>query len=310
MSVVYHTNSWAGDRRTGQHWAGDLPANAAHQYLTELTAILEKNDWNFSPENTKVLMLTHNVLAEEQGYKNFADVFDRNDLFIKKEDKYVAFFVNVLEPLCIAYKEKRYGEMFSVLGGRKPHVISHQEKQDWAEAMDTLLELRESGSVADVLGHLRNKKHPRLPEQLEKKEQEFEEFTPEEGVDEPNHIARLRDLRSVAYAEVVAFARFSNSHTPFATKHSVKGAEFENVLVVLGRGWNQYNFGEMLGWLHGAVPPDKLDRFERARNLFYVCCSRPQKRLALLFTQELSGEALCTLDAVFDGRVHALPQIR
>lgn len=29
-------------------------------------------------------------------------------------------------------------------------------------------------------------------------------------------------------------------------KHGVKDAEFENVLVVVGRGWNKYNFGKML----------------------------------------------------------------
>ena len=28
-----------------------------------------------------------------------------------------------------------------------------------------------------------------------------------------------------------------------STQHGVKGAEFENVLVIIGRGWNQYNFG-------------------------------------------------------------------
>lgn len=34
--------------------------------------------------------------------------------------------------------------------------------------------------------------------------------------------------------------------TSFATQHSVKGAEFENVLVVLGGGWNHYNWPLLL----------------------------------------------------------------
>ena len=84
------------------------------------------------------------------------------------------------------------------------------------------------------------------------------------------------------------------------TKHGVKGAEFENVLVVVGRGWNQYNFGEMLE-LAGAsvIPVAKEEAFERNRNLFYVACSRPQKRLAILFTQLLSPEAIATLESWF-----------
>lgn len=76
----------------------------------------------------------------------------------------------------------------------------------------------------------------------------------------------------------------------------MKGAEFENVLVVVGRGWNQYNFGEMLEFAGAQmIPADKQDSFERNRNLFYVACSRPQKRLAILFTQALSPAALATL---------------
>jgi DNA helicase-2/ATP-dependent DNA helicase PcrA len=37
-----------------------------------------------------------------------------------------------------------------------------------------------------------------------------------------------------------------NEPTPFATKHGVKGEEYENVIVVVGRGWNQYNFSDFL----------------------------------------------------------------
>src|SRR3546814_9656565 len=86
----------------------------------------------------------------------------------------------------------------------------------------------------------------------------------------------------------MALDRFIDGHTPFATKHGVKGAEFENVLVVVGRGWNKYNFAQMLEWIDAGPPPDKLEFFENNRNLFYVACSRPKVRLALLFTQVLT----------------------
>src|SRR3546814_1202712 len=73
--------------------------------------------------------------------------------------------------------------------------------------------------------------------------------------------------------------RFIDGHTPFATKHGVKGAEFENVLVVVGRGWNKYNFAQMLEWIDAGPPPDKLEFFENNRNLFYVACSRPKVQI-------------------------------
>ena len=120
----------------------------------------------------------------------------------------------------------------------------------------------------------------------------------------PQSVADLEKFRVVPYAEVRALRRYLDGHSPFETKHGVKGAEFENVLVVIGRGWNQYNFGEMLE-LAGAqaVPATKQAAFERNRNLFYVACSRPKRRLALLFTQQLSATAMSTLEQWFGADV-------
>ena len=79
----------------------------------------------------------------------------------------------------------------------------------------------------------------------------------------------------------------------------MKGAEFENVLVILGRGWNQYNWNQFLEWFPDRYPKDKEDSYLRNRNLFYVACSRPKRNLALLFTQELSQSAINTLESWF-----------
>ncbi len=62
----------------------------------------------------------------------------------------------------------------------------------------------------------------------------------------PPALVELEKFREVPYVEVKALRRYLDGHSPFETEHGVKGAEFENVLVVIGRGWNQYNFDEML----------------------------------------------------------------
>ncbi len=41
----------------------------------------------------------------------------------------------------------------------------------------------------------------------------------------------------------------------------MKGAQFENVLVVIGRGWNNYNFVDMLEWMGTEVPKGRQDAF-------------------------------------------------
>jgi DNA helicase-2/ATP-dependent DNA helicase PcrA len=135
------------------------------------------------------------------------------------------------------------------------------------------------------------------------------EFDPEAGEDMPRALKELGDLRAVSYREIVALCRYLSGHSPFETKHGVKGAEFENVLVVVGRGWNRYNFNEMLELARNAaqVPANKQAAFERNRNLFYVTCSRPKRRLAVLFTQELSDAAMQTVAGWFgDANVEPL----
>ena len=101
------------------------------------------------------------------------------------------------------------------------------------------------------------------------------------------------------FKELIAFEKYIKNHTPFSTKHGVKGAEFDNVLVVLGRGWNLYNWDQLFMWLHTTCPENKRDALERNRNLFYVACSRPKHHLAVLITQHLSDESLALLNQWF-----------
>ena len=314
----FHTNSWKGARRTGAgggHWKGDLPAEEAHRYLDLCTEYLKSAGWDFSAEKTKVLLLTHNGLAAEQGYLDLAKIFPFTDAYIKAADEHVAFLTKKIEPALDAYKRHRYGEMFDILGDEAPRFRSYKEKAQWSAAMDRLGELREGGTIGDVLDHLSTTGYPRLPEKVYRREKENRDFVAVAGEEMPNHIARLQKLRALPYAQMISLTSFLEGHTPFATKHSVKGDEFENVLVVLGRGWNKYNFNEFLD--HAATPAaikaDKVEAYERNRNLFYVCCSRAKVRLALLFTQELSTASLRSLQDwfgtgdVFDVGFEAFP---
>lgn len=116
FAKVFHSNRFIGQRRTGGHWGGDLPAADAHRYLSALRGMLANNGWDFSPKNTKILMLTHNVLAAEQHYSQILDVFEFNDSLLKKEDPHIAFTADIVEPACAAFTAGKYGEMFSVIG--------------------------------------------------------------------------------------------------------------------------------------------------------------------------------------------------
>ncbi len=70
---------------------------------------------------------------------------------------------------------------------------------------------------------------------------------------------------------------------------------------MLWRGWNQYNWNQMLEFMENGYPNNKKDSFERNRNLFYVACSRAKHNLTLLITQQLSADALARLSYLFGG---------
>ncbi len=297
---IFHSNNWIGTRQTGAHWGGDLPSEVSHDSLVRTQAILTEDGWTFSADSTKILMLTHRVLAAEQGYSSLPSVFRYSDAFTAKDHPYIEYLVDVLEPACDAYESRKFGTMFEAIGAKFPHVRKASDKAAWARAMDELIALRARGTVGDVLDHLKSARRPRLPDSIEDKERELKAFVPSEAEPMPEALAEIEKFRAVPYSEIKALRAYHSGFSPFETKHGVKGAEFENVLVVVGRGWNRYNFGEMLD-LAGSriIPAAKQDAFERNRNLFYVACSRPKRRLALLFTQQLTPTAISTLGRWF-----------
>ena len=294
---VYHSNNFCGQRQTGSHWAGDLPPDDAHNYLAMLRDQLTASGWDFSPQNTKILMLTNNVLATEQHYSQILGVFKYNDALLKKEDPHVAFLADTVEPACAAFVDRRFGEMLSVIGSRAT-LSNIKEKRVWARDMKILVALRGTGKIGDVIDLLKETCRPRLPDAVLQTENKLVNASQEE-ISDSLTLQQIEKLRPIPYSELISVAKFINDHTPFSTKHGVKGAEFENILVVLGRGWNQYNWNQFLEWFPDRYPANKEVSYIRNRNLFYVVCSRPKKNLALLFTQKLSADALATLEEWF-----------
>ena len=201
---VFHTNNWRGTRLTGNHWKGDLPSEVAHEYLENLKTQLETEGWEFSLDKSKILMLTHNVLATEQGYKNLADAFRYKESFVKKENRHVSFLIDTLEPVCIAYEKGHFGEMFSLLGRRTPLLKSLSDKETWARDMGDLLVLRQRGTIGEVIDHLILTRRPRLPESVESKERQLVEWLQDDDREENRSLSEIVKLRDVAYSELVA----------------------------------------------------------------------------------------------------------
>lgn len=307
---VFDSEKFDGERRTDRNWRDDLPAEVAHSYLQETIAKLKTKDWSFEQGKTKILMLTNNILAAEQGYSDLMSLFPENDDLLKKNNHYISYLIDVVEPACLAYSKKKYGEMFKCLNIHAPKIRKFEDKQIWSSSLNELMEARDNKTIGDVIEVLKRTKRPRLPEKLLEREARFEELKLKQRENLEDRERRDLDFqnafREIPYNELKLVEQFIEEKTLFSTQHGVKGAQFENVLIVFGCGWNHYNWNQMLEFMNNGVPEDKRDTFERWRNLFYVACSRPKKRLALLFTQKISEDSKASLGKIFEVNVESL----
>jgi DNA helicase-2/ATP-dependent DNA helicase PcrA len=87
-------------------------------------------------------------------------------------------------------------------------------------------------------------------------------------------------VKNIEFSQFQNLHRYLEGRTPFSTQHKIKGAEFDNVLVVLNNGnWAKYNFQTLL---EGVGNESVL---ARTRKLFYVCCTRAKRNLVVYYHQ-------------------------
>lgn len=259
--------------------------------LDRAQANLRENGWSLEPSETKLLFLTHRLIARKAGYGDLVGVYrERGGFFTEDllggDDQTIAFFIEKVEALADAWSRGKQGDAISVLRKGGLELGSVGAKKLLREAIEKLMAFREAGSVRDVLLHVRaSGMFPLLDElafRLDNSERDTSQMDDKEKDREKADALFYKDLFALPYAQVSAFVEFFLDHTPFATKHGVKGAEYQDVLVVLddaGANWTLYSFDK---YLTGADLPDKEQRYNRTRNLFYVACSRARRRLAVV----------------------------
>lgn len=299
--TVYHSNSWQGERLS-RNWKGQISQAATRACLEWLQNTSPSSKWIQGSKDLKVLMLTHAAIANELGYPSLPSVFGSNDSFAHKEDPVIAYLVDTVEPAIGAFVEHKYGELFRLLGTSKPTLNAPKDKQRWTECFDALMSTCNTGTIGEVLDLLNSQSLFSVPTRVAKRARELKEtllaLSPGEELGDPRRLVEYQALCSVPYAEVRGLCSYLEDKTVFSTKHSVKGAEFDDVIVVVGRGWPKYDFSKMIA-AHSLRSKPELRQsgsFLHSRNLFYVAASRAKHHLSLLFVQELSDDAVAVLE--------------
>lgn len=84
---------------------------------------------------------------------------------------------------------------------------------------------------------------------------------------------RIKKITFKQYRKSVLYLK---EFSPICTQHSVKGSEYDNVLLILESDWNKYDFNTLFG-----KGSSNSNVQLRTKKLFYVCITRVKKKLII-----------------------------
>ena len=275
--IVITCDDYTGPRRIERNLKGELPAEELKNRLSNITERIRRE--SSKDDTLKVLMITHKVLATQQGYEQLLEILA--DGLSDKEDPFLIFFMETVEPIYKALKNSNMQLLFDTLGIKRFPIKKKSEKAKWKELQQQLENARTKRAI-DVFELVKQSKLIPIPPKLDGWYHLYQEAP--ETVYASN--ASIQSFLELEYLQFAAVIDFLHPDAMFSTEHSVKGEEYDNVVFVIGRGWNLYHFETYAPMITGrsSIPKGKEASFERNRNLFYVCCSRAKKRLFLFVT--------------------------
>lgn len=187
-----------------------------------------------------------------------------------------------------AFEANDYETLTHMLGENKLAITRHAQKAQISADLRELTSVPPAENIGTVLDLAQKLGLVAKPRALRSREERAAVGELDDKGD--REVAFAVRLRDIPYREWLNFVEFRDERTPYSTQHGVKGAEFDDVLVVVDdKAWNHYNMAGMIGGTE-----KNPTRLERSRNMFYVCCSRARQRLAVVFVSDPSPQALAT----------------
>lgn len=260
--------------------------------------------------DVRLLVLVHRMAATRLGFPNlYAALNDRAPQSLSEglgdgTSWPLRPFVQHILPLMMASRSNDDFTIMSILRVNSPRLepsrlavqVASEVLGDLRQAVNTLVALMADGSqsfVGDVLRHVRDTELLRLDDR-------FAPHLLAEPVDDGHSgFANVQAFLACGVAELWSYRRYIDEESPFATHHGVKGAQFERVLVVIDdeeAAYNLYSYGKYFGFLplsdrdQEHIDAGEESVLDRTGRLFYVCCSRAVRDLAVVvFTQDVEA---------------------
>lgn len=259
--------------------------------------------------NVRLLVLVHRMAATRLGFPNlYAALNDKAPQNLSEglgdgSAWPLRPFVQHILPMMAAAKSKDQFTIMSILRAESPcleparlagQVVSEvlAALQQAVDGLVALMAEASQASVADVLRHVHDTELLRLDDRF------APHLLPEPVDDGHSGFANVQAFLACGVGEIWSYRRYINEESPFATHHGVKGAQFERVLVVIDdeeAAYNLYSYGKYFGFLplsdrdQAHIDAGEESVLDRTGRLFYVCCSRAVKDLAVVvFAQDVA----------------------
>ena len=170
--------------------------------------------------------------------------------------------------------------LFDSLGVKQYPIKTKAEKAKWKNFEINIGELRKQKAI-DVLNAVKSFGLIPIPPNVEGYMELYNS-----APDTIYNSSSIKDVLDIEYSQFLSAIEFLYPDSDFSTEHGVKGEEYDNVVFVISKGWNQYQFEKYAPMINGtiSIPDEDKATYEKNRNLFYVCCSRPKKRLVIFIT--------------------------
>lgn len=237
--------------------------------------------------NLKVLYLTHRLIAKENGYEELYQLVNRSgkaDALTKKDEDRCPFIkflyqIEELNYLC------QNNQVQTLLSTTSFEVNTFDDKVHLKHLLLRLHLMREKNNIEEIYNYV-------IQNNLLQKSQQIIDF----DLEDIDNKAYYDSLMKIQYRQVVQANKVAEEHTPFSTKHGTKGAEYDNVLVVIDDdAWRNYNFDKYF-----SDDTSNENIYNRSKNLFYVVCSRAKNNLIVLTLSNISSSSKQRIDELFN----------
>lgn len=167
--------------------------------------------------------------------------------------------LDILEEIIELYESNRFNDFLRIT---KFSIHNRNDKICLKQAIDYLVS-EDNHTIENVLKFAEVKG-------LLKEDELFSDYISNKGF---YLWERIKKITFNQYRKSVLYLK---EFSPICTQHSVKGSEYDNVLLVLESDWNKYDFRTLFG---KGSPNSNVQK--RTKKLFYVCITRAKKNLII-----------------------------